>query len=78
MSERTIETVEAQRHRHFLELHAERQTALLEQIAAVLAWDVHPYRANRAPMDSDKQRCIVCGAPDGPPNHPAELFAAGD
>lgn len=34
-------------------------------VRAQMSWEEgdHPYKANRTPMDSDKQRCIDCGLP---------------
>jgi len=60
-------------HRSRMERLAQRQVDLLEQVVDLLTPpidDPHPYRANRAQLGSDKQRCLVCGEPDGPPNHP--------
>ena len=60
-------------HRVKMEQYARRQIDLLESIEGLLTSppdDPHPYAANRAQMGSDRQRCLVCGEPDGPPNHP--------
>lgn len=41
----------------------------MRTITIVTETEPHPYKANRAPMDSDKQRCLDCDEPPQHPNH---------